>query len=254
MKSPLLAVVLALLLSSLSAGIQAGQSLRMLSLDLCSDWLLSSYVTTQQVTRIYSPLSRRYALPFGARAAQVHQGSLEHILSLHPDVVVVSGANAWMLQQRLLGLGVRVVSLPLPQSLTQLAHFEQRVRVELGLTAPSQATLRHTVKPRGRLLLLGPNGIGTGLQTLENDLLVAAGWRNYLQQDGYARLDLERIVRDPPDAIVWANADAIALANRFAEHAVLSRVVPASQWLLTDAWRWQCPGFWTYDLIEQLQP
>ena len=73
------------------------------------------------------------------------------------------------------------------------------------------------------------------------------------QAQGYVQLDLERMAAHPPDAVLWAAPSSRALANRFAEHPVLKRVIPPSRWLTTDYWRWQCPGPWTWDLIRQLQ-
>ena len=101
--------------------------------------------------------------------------------------------------------------------------------------------------------MLGANGIGTGTATLEHEILSRAGWRNYLSAPGYQRLDLEQIVLDPPDAILWAAPEHRALANQFAEHAALRQSIPATRWLATDYWRWQCPGPWTWELIGQLQ-
>ena len=103
-----------------------------------------------------------------------------------------------------------------------------------------------------RLLLLGSNGIGTGRDTFEHQIIEQAGWRNYLEASGHVALDLEQIAADPPDAILFAAAEHQALANRFAEHPVLRRSVPPTGWLTTDYWRWQCPGPWTWDLIKQL--
>ena len=101
------------------------------------------------------------------------------------------------------------------------------------------------------LLLLGPNGIGTGRNTLENDILQQAGWDNYIQQDGFVRLDLERIVQHPPDAVLWSPEKSQALANLFTRHRALRAIIdPPST--LAASWRWQCPGPWMRDLIDQL--
>lgn len=78
--------------------------------------------------------------------------------------------------------------------------------------------------PGPRLLLLGPNGIGTGRGTMEDDILTRAGWDNDVQAQGYV-LDTERIATHPPDAVLWAAPSSRALANRFAEHPVLKRVI-----------------------------
>ena len=145
--------------------------------------------------------------------------------------------------------------LPLPRSLSDIADYEARLLSLLGLPPDGRVTkwLRREHATAGkRLLLLGANGIGTGRETFEHDVIERAGWRNYLEHDGYIALDLEQIASDPPDAVVWAAPDAAALANRFAEHRVLRKSVPAERWVSTDYWRWQCPGPWTWDLVEEL--
>ncbi|QAU34178.1 ABC transporter substrate-binding protein [Janthinobacterium sp. 17J80-10] len=227
---------------------------RIVSLDLCTDWMLARYADPARVAAL-SPLNRQYAAPWPDAGWPVHDGTLERILQLKPDLVVTGEYNALLLRGRLQTLGVKVEILPLPKSLKDVTAYEKRLlelldipadRASQAVPAPSQAG------PSKRLLLLGPNGIGTGQSTFENDILERAGWTNYLRGEGYIRLDLERIVADPPDAILASTSASRALASRFAEHPVLQRAVPREHWLTTDYWRWQCPGPWTWDLVRQL--
>ena len=258
---------------------------RVVSLDLCTDEMLAAYGAREPGLRArvaaLSPLWRRLrggrGVPGSHRAGAVdltgwpvHDGSLEQILGLHPDLALVGPYNALLLRQRLTALGVRVQVLPLPQRLSGIAPYEQRLLAALGLPAslaaradgtdgadaPPNASPNASPDPpqnAPRLLLLGANGIGTGTQTLEGDILTRAGWRNYVQAPGYVALDLERVATDPPDAVLWAAPASPALANRFAEHPAMQRAVPASRWLtLADAWRWACPGPWSWDLVREL--
>jgi iron complex transport system substrate-binding protein len=152
---------------------------------------------------------------------------------------------------------VRVEVLPLPQRLSDIAPYEQRLLALLGLPASLADDPAPPAAPTPgnapRLLLLGANGIGTGTQTLEGDILARAGWRNYVQAPGYVPLDLERVAIDPPDAVRWAAPASPALATRLAEHPVMRRTVPAGHWLSSAAWRWQCPGPWSWDLVRELK-
>lgn len=228
---------------------------RIVSLDLCTDWMLARHADRSQV-RALSPLHRQYPVTWIDAHWPVHDGTLEQLVSLQPDLVLVGQYNAPLLRARLQALGVRVEVLPLPQSLSDIRVYEQRVLSLLGkpLTlASDEPPALHTPRPRPRLLLLGPNGIGTGRGTMEDDILVRAGWDNDVQAQGHVQLDLEGMIAHPPDAVLWAAPSSKALANRFAEHPVLRRVIPPSRWLTTDYWRWQCPGPWTWDLIRQLQ-
>jgi len=251
-----------------------------LSLDLCSDWLVAHFASRDSVITL-SPMAVRHPPPWSDREWPIHDGSLEQILALKPELVIVGAFNAPMLRQRLASLGFQVVVLDQVTDLIELASQIQRLleaidrqggapperagqlsaftplQTHLPLNAndpESPAAAARAITARGRLLLLGPNGYGAGPGTFEAALIEAAGWRNYIQRPGHNRLDLESLTRTPPDAILWTSPPGPALANRFAQHRALARAVPRERWLETDYWRWQCPGPWSLDLIRQLQP
>ena len=233
---------------------QAAPPQRMLSLDLCMDWALAYHAEPERVAAL-SPMLKRYPVVWTGQDWPGHDGSLEQIVQLQPDLVLVGQYSALLLRERLRELGVRVEVLPLPTSLAQVVDYEQQLLQLLGLDPRLAKPLPPPVVPHvqtKRLLLLGANGIGTGRDTFEHQIIEQAGWRNYLTASGHVALDLEQIAADPPDAILFAAPEHQALANRFAEHPVLRRSVPPTGWLTTDYWRWQCPGPWTWDLIKQL--
>lgn len=227
---------------------------RIVSLDMCTDWMLATYARRESVAAL-SPLSRRYTVPWLDAGWPVHDGTLERILQLKPDLVITGQYNAVLLRGRLKALGVRVEVLALPTSLAEVTAYEERLLVLLGQPvdmASKAVAASGSAAARKRVLLLGANGIGTGQATFENDILERAGWANYLQSQGHVRLDLEQVVSDPPDAVLWASPAGNALANQFAQHSVLRRTIAPSRWLATDYWRWECPGPWTWDLVRQL--
>ncbi len=236
------------------AGIAAPAAQRIVSLDMCSDWLLATHAERGTVAAL-SPLGHRHAPVQLTDGWPVHDGTLEGILQLQPDLVITGEFNALLLRRRLQALGVRVEVLSLPRSLDDVIAYERRLLDLIGVPADRASRGMAPMggsSPRKRLLMLGDNGIGTGQGTFENDILERAGWANYLQGDGRIRLDLEKIAADPPDAVLWASPSGNALANRFAQHPVLRRAVPAHRWLATEFWRWECPGPWSWDLIRQL--
>lgn len=228
---------------------------RILSLDLCTDWMLARYAAPAQVVAL-SSMHRQFPVDWLAPNWPTHDGALESIVELKPDLVITGQYNARLLRNRLKALGFRVEVLELPTSLEAVEHYEQHFLRLLGkpitlATAPLEPVTSN--KPPKRLLLLGANGIGTGRGTFEDAILQRAGWSNYLLEDGYLRLDLEQLVINPPDAILWAAPEHRALANRFAEHPVLRRSLSAQHWLSTNYWRWQCPGPWTWEIVGELQ-
>ena len=227
---------------------------RILSLDLCTDWLIAYHADRERVVGL-SQLQHRYPVDWISPEWPVHDGNTEHIFALQPDLVLSGQFSAMQLRQRLQSLGLRVQALPLPNTLPQVVEYEKQFLRVLQLPVARASTVP-PARPRPartqRLLLLGANAIGTGRDTLEHEVIEHAGWTNYLTAPGYQRLDLERLVSDPPDAILWAAPGDQALANQFAEHPALARAVPAERWLSSEFWRWQCPGPWTWELIGQL--
>lgn len=227
---------------------------RIVSLDLCMDWALAHHADPARVAAL-SPLHLRYPIHWIDDGWPTHDGSLEQIVMLQPDLILAGEYSALLLRERLRTLGLPVEVLPLPATLAQVESYERQLLQLLGRNpdlAQPAPTLRLPESNAKRLLLLGSNAIGTGRDTFEHQIIEQAGWRNYLTDSGHVQLDLERIASDPPDAILFAAPDHQALANRFAEHPVLRRSIPADGWLTTDYWRWQCPGPWTWDLIRQL--
>ncbi len=250
----LLVRVLLIIVSCLPSIALSGQPKRVVSLDLCTDWMLARYASRSQVAAL-SYMHRQYPVAWLDATWPAHDGTLEGILKLKPDLVITGQYNAPLLRERLKALGVHVETLPLPTTLGAVTGYERRLLDLLDLPASSASQpppALPAAAPRKRLLLLGANGIGTGSGTFEDAILERAGWTNYLRREGYLRLDLEEIATDPPDAVLWAAPASPALANRFAEHPVLRRAIPRDRWLATDYWRWQCPGPWTWELVEQL--
>lgn len=229
---------------------------RIVSLDLCMDWMLAHHGDPDRVASL-SSMHLRYPVDWITQPWPHHDGTLEQIVRLQPDLVLAGEYSALLLRERLRTLGYRVEVMPLPSTLNQVEAYERKLLTLIG-SDPEQATAAPPPSSppadAPRLLLLDANAIGTGRGTFEHQILQQAGWRNYLASPGLVQLDLEQIVSDPPDAILFAAPEHQALANGFAEHPALRRAVPADAWLSTEYWRWQCPGPWTWDLIRQLTP
>ena len=78
---------------------------RIVSLDLCTDWMLVRHADRAQV-RALSPLHRQYPVAWIDAQWPVHDGTLEQLVSLRPDLVMVGQYNATLLRARLQALGV----------------------------------------------------------------------------------------------------------------------------------------------------
>ncbi|MDR2881597.1 MAG: hypothetical protein LBV29_06820 [Azoarcus sp.] len=235
---------------------QAPVPQRIVSLDLCTDWMLTLHVEQERIKAL-SPMQRVsktfHPAPWMKGSWPSHDGSLESIALHKPDLILVGQYAAIGLREQLRRLGFRVEVLPLATTLEEVRDHERLFLAYVGLP-PERAGDMPPERPSSgkRLLLLGANAIGTGRDTFEEAILTRSGWRNYLTESGRVRLDLEQIARNPPDAVLWAAPSGAALANTFAEHPLWRTISPAPLRLDTDYWRWQCPGPWSWELIEEL--
>lgn len=235
-----------------SIGALAEPAGRIISLDLCTDWMLLEYVERSRV-QAFSPLLYQYQAEWVPDGLSVHNGSLEQILELDPDLIIAGEYNAVLMRKRLKQLGRNVEVLPLPTGLNSIRDYQHRF-LSIVETNTDDGLKWDKSYPRNSktLLLLGGNGIGTGRGTLEHDLIERAGWRNYITHSGYIRLRLEDIVASPPDAIYWSAPLANSLANLFAQHPAVRRVVAQYYIPEVENWRWECPGPWSLELIDEL--
>jgi iron complex transport system substrate-binding protein len=236
-----------------SPSLRAEPPARIVSLDLCTDWMLLKYADLSQV-KAFSPLLYRYQADWVPDDLPVHDGSLETILELDPDLLIAGEYNAILLRKRLQQLGRNVEVLPLPTGLDSIRAYQQRFLTIIEADQDDDQLQWSEKHPQRNqtLLLLGANGIGTGRDTLENDLIERAGWNNYIQAKGYVDLRLEEIVAMPPDAIYWSAPLSNSLANLFAKHTAITKTVEQFKIPPVENWRWECPGPWSLELIEEL--
>jgi len=253
MNSRSLAFTTLLGLALLFTGVQASPVRGIVSLDLCTDWMLLKFADPAQV-RAYSPLLYKYQEDWVPDGLPVHDGSLEHILQLEAELLISGEYNAILLRKRLQQLGKKVEVLSLPTTLDGIRRYQAEFLELINANAGSGVTgWDRTYAPRHKsLLLLGANGIGTGTNTLENDLLRKAGWDNYIEASGYVSLQMERIVANPPDAIYSSAPLSNSLANLFMRHPAMRSLMPQNEAPRGEGWRWQCPGPWSLELIQEL--
>lgn len=257
-KSP--GILRSLVLISLSilvyVSVEADTRSGIVSLDLCTDWMLQRYAQSDQV-KAYSPYLKQYSGPVKSDNVKSHDGSLEQIISLRPALVISGEYNAPLLRHRLRQLDYEVRVLSHADSLDDVSYYIDTFKAILGQLDPSSKPLSDMAYPiykaNGKtLLLLGANGIGTGRDTLEHDVLTAAGWENYVWQSGFVALQLEQVVHQPPDAIYSTTDHQRSIAMQFARHPALRQSIKHERLKGNKGWRWSCPGPWTYDLIEEL--
>ena len=240
-------------LALLPVGVRAGPAKGIVSLDLCTDWMLLNFADPGQVLA-YSPLLYKYHADWVPLDLPVHDGSLEHILQLDPQLLISGEYNAILLRKRLQQLGRKVEVLSLPTTLDSIRAYQTEFLALIDAGEGNGVIDWGRVYPlrNKSMLLLGANGIGTGVNTLEDDLLRKAGWVNYIDADGYVNLQMESVVANPPDSIYSSAPLSNSLANLFVRHPAIQSLMTANDAPRGENWRWQCPGPWSLDLIEEL--
>lgn len=215
--------------------------------------MLLKYASTSQVLA-FSPLLYRYPADWVPVGLPTHDGSLEQIVEMQPELLITGEYNALTLRKRLEQMGYRIAVMKLPQTLRDIDDYQREFLGLIDISADSKSTNSFQNMPlkNKTLLLLGANGIGTGVDTLEHDLLIKAGWTNYLSLSGYVPVGLEQLVDNPPDKVYWAAPKSHSLANLMAKHPVTRRYLVNHIPEQDENWRWQCPGPWSYELIEEL--
>jgi iron complex transport system substrate-binding protein len=243
-------------------------------MNLCSDQVLMMLVEPQRIVSLTSFMGDpQYSLmPVPAGNVILNHGAAEEIIPLQPDLVVAGRYAAREGTQTLQRLGYNVVVLDLPQTLTMAADVirsvansvEEQERGEQIIAAMEirKQQLRARVSARNgnakpTALIYAPNGFTSGAQTVNNEVLEFAGYRNVgaeLGIIGYAQLPLERVLLAQPQYVIFDdildNHDAQAYRN--INHPVWRRIISRSSVISVPANRWNCAGPQLLDAVEIL--
>ncbi len=230
------AVVLALMLGGCAqvapADPQATDRLpRIVSLNPCSDAILAEVADPAQILALSSysrdPAQTSMDVAQAMRFATT-DGAVESVLALHPDVVVTSTYADPATLAALRGLGLRVETVGIAESLDaaraqvrSLAGWQPacgavliaRIDRAVAAAAPPPGTAPITA------VLWEPGGLVPGQNTLASDLMMRAGFANFSAQRGLGqseRLSLERMLADPPRVIMAVGTPRGTLADQAA--------------------------------------
>jgi iron complex transport system substrate-binding protein len=265
-----LALALWLLVGGVS--LQAGERpQRVVSVNLCSDQLLLMLADADQVASVshlaIEPLSSFVASQ--AASYPLNHAKAEEVIALHPDLVLATTHNNPRLLTTLETLGYRVERLPPANDLSQIISNIRQLAARLQQSARGEAmiqTLQQRIgdidqspmQRRPTTLFYQPRGYTSGRQTLQDEALRLAGWRNLAAEQGiqgYAQVDLEQLLRWQPQRIFTSTYDSSgnSLAERQLLHPALSRQL-AGQPLQNIPYRyWICPGPMLADAVDLLR-
>ena len=259
----LIAAALALALTlATSAAIAALP--RAASLTLCADQYLLGLAAPEQIVAVSATATDPNQSLFAAEAARypVHRGSSEELIALRAEVVLT---DRWMPLQtaaRLDRFGVRVISIPLPNSWEEIADTTRAIAAVLGRPEQGEARVaemrtrldrlaqwvarRHAAPPLAAYFL--PDGGSAGAGTFIDAVLQAAGTRNLatvLGLNGWGSFNLEQLAETQPDLVVLGFFDQGGDSRRmaFAHHPVFRRLLAGRPVIAVPDRYWACSGW-----------
>jgi iron complex transport system substrate-binding protein len=243
--------------------------LRVASVNLCTDQYVLEFVPHAQIASLshlatdadYSALWQR------AKNIPLNHGMAEELLPLKPDLVLATSYTPGSAVQLLKQQGVRVEEIDLPKTIDEMIVFTEKIGALLGkpeqgkqLSAELRARLDKVKtkqnKTLGTALVYAPNGYTGGKNTLKDEILTTAGWKNLaseLGMDGYGNLPLEALLSQPPDLLILDDStrNTNSLAQQLLNHPAL-RNLPNHQTISLPTHLWLCATPKLIDAIEQL--
>ncbi|MCU7860372.1 MAG: ABC transporter substrate-binding protein [Candidatus Thiodiazotropha sp. (ex Lucinoma kastoroae)] len=265
------AMVTALLLLLLTAfPVIADPPQRVVSVNLCSDQLLLMLADPRQVASV-SYLSREQESSFVVELAidyPVNHAQIEEVISYRPDLVVTTPYTNPRLLTTLEKLGFKTHRLTLGHSVEAITTDIRQLAARLGQVPRGEALIMQmqqrlqlsrstSLVDRPKALFYQPRGYTSGIDTLQNEALQLAGWRNPAAEQGivgYVPVPLEQIIHWQPDTLFTSNygESGDSLAERQLEHPALKRLLGHKPMLQIPYKYWICPGPMLAEAVSML--
>jgi len=248
--------------------------LRVVSLNLCADQLLMALLPPEElvgITHLASDPEVSYLYQQAPRFHQ-HNGRIEEIVSLQAELIIAGAFSSQASRLLLENLGYRVVTLGLPSTiegifkqirrLGKLLNRQDRAnqlisQMNVKLTAIASTTNN---KSNLRAVVYYANGFSAGKNTIANEILVLAGFKNIaaeLNLDTIAPLSIESLLASEPDILIFGqlkeNTDS--LAHQVLRHRAIRRYATLQhvQKVVIPERYWSCAGPSTVAAITYLQ-
>jgi iron complex transport system substrate-binding protein len=194
----------------------------------------------------------------------------EEILPLQTDLVLAGPFSNRRVAELLRSLGLRVETFELADSFDGMRDNLRRMGELLGesarvetLIAEMDARIEAATadlsadSPRLSAAVYLPRGYSSGEQSLQGEVLHAAGFDNAASRaglSGYGSLPLEDLLFAQPDLLVTSDyaPGTASLADRHLQHPVLRRVTSERPMVRVPYKLWICAGPWIAEAVEQL--
>ncbi|MGD8931066.1 MAG: ABC transporter substrate-binding protein [Chromatiales bacterium] len=257
----------------LSAAIDAAElpPKRVVSINLCTDQLLLLLSDPDQIASV-SHLAQDPESSFMAEQASAYPLNhvrLEELLALKPDLVLAGAYTEPRLLRSLERFALRVEQFPLTSSLAGIRADIRRMAALLGQAERGEALIRQMqaklarihIDPdpmhRPKALFYQPRGYTSGSQTLQDEALRLAGWRNLAAEAGirgYAPIDLEALLLAGPDQMFTSghSVHSYSRAQQQLHHPALRRLLQHRPLREIPFKYWFCAGPMFADAVSLL--
>lgn len=206
---------------------------RVVSINPCVDAVLMQVADARQIAGIshYSQDPRATSIPLAqARRFKATSGTAEEVVALAPDVVIAGGHVAPSTILALRRIGVKLVQLPVPETIAESEAQVRTIATAVGRPARGDALVARIEAARAAAragppvpaLIWQGGGMVPGDRTLAGDLLRASGFRNMSAAYGLQTWDvlpLEYLVARPPRVLL--SLGTAAAGDRMLDHPVL---------------------------------
>jgi len=242
------------------ASLSIASALHVASLNLCSDeylLLLAKPGEIASVSRLArdpaeSPLWRR------AQAFPANRGGIEEVLPTRPSLVMTMGGGGRSTSAIAGRLGMKVIDLPYPTSVDDVALAMRRVALALGDGHRADAwlsrleALRRSApgRPRDAMFVSGGgNSLSPGSTGAQ--WMALAGLAQRRLPGG--RADLETLLVRPPAVLVRSDyrRGQMSQGMRWFDHPIVRRL--QTRTIATDGRAWTCAGPLMLDEVERLR-
>lgn len=226
----------------------ASAAVRIASLNLCTDEYLLLAARYDQVASVSRLAADRDDSPLWrvAKGLPTNNGQLEDVIAQRPTILLTMGGGGRSTRQLAKALGIKVVDLPYPQSIADVAANLSTVAAITGRRKAVSRwqdrldRLKMAKLPVKEAVFLGQGGLTVSRESLGAQWMALAGLKQVSIEGG--RLNAEKLMVQPP---------AILLKSDY-RHRQLSR---GQQWLdqpwvrrdaarilVTDGRPWTCAG------------
>ena len=234
---------------------------RIVSIGLCTDQLLLMLALRSQIASLTVSATDQQMSYMADSVGDIplNNTSVEEIVPYQPDLIVGSqfAARDTTRFLRQLGYDVKLVNLPktIEEIYTLLESFGEwtgnAARAAVMIADMKQKIVdiqaRYAHRPEKTMIIYSPNGYTIGADTLENDVLKHAGFRNLSAEMGivgFKKISLEKVIEARPDFLQLDNHvyNRNSLASSYLGHPVLNKVVNNKEHLFIPSRIRACAG------------